>query len=398
MLQADVVVAGGGIAGLLVAAAFSPEVSVLLLEQADSVPQNKYWLTDADCANTNPDLAVCVESRYQSLDFIAYDGLTARIGGEYCLWNTTALTEHLYATARARGVRVLMGHRLYSIATKKDRILVRANAETIESRVLVDCMGFGSPLVGAKGTARIFGYYIVHGAEVELRRPIAPVGLDNVIIDRRPTFFELFPTSNGTAHAAIILPSIHHRLDRPLKADWNFIIDRSHYRDVVARSTGRLRNSYFGIIPVGHLQTPALDRVAFFGESGQANPAASATGLTRMLRTFRPLVAALEQNLRSGKLDRRSLAQSLPETMSLMNRLFQEALFKRILTFTSDDFRQLVDEINRCPDQAVNDLVFAKLQFADKSVLPVLGQLLRRPRGLLGRAVGSALFRRLWPN
>ncbi len=46
MLYTDVIVAGGGVAGLLIAGALAKEHSVLLLEQHDSFPRNKYWLTD----------------------------------------------------------------------------------------------------------------------------------------------------------------------------------------------------------------------------------------------------------------------------------------------------------------------------------------------------------------
>ena len=42
MLSADVVVAGGGAAGLLIASALAPTCSVLLVEQSDNLPRNKY--------------------------------------------------------------------------------------------------------------------------------------------------------------------------------------------------------------------------------------------------------------------------------------------------------------------------------------------------------------------
>src|SRR5258708_17246298 len=88
MLSADVVVAGGGISGLLIASALAPSCSVILLEQSDSLPRNKYWLTDEKSARKNPDLQDCIDRRYDFVNFVAYDHLTASVQGNYCLWDT----------------------------------------------------------------------------------------------------------------------------------------------------------------------------------------------------------------------------------------------------------------------------------------------------------------------
>lgn len=76
MLSVDVVVAGGGVAGLLMASALAPQCSVLLVEQRDTVPRNKYWLTDERALRSAPELGACIDRHYDALDFIAYDGLT----------------------------------------------------------------------------------------------------------------------------------------------------------------------------------------------------------------------------------------------------------------------------------------------------------------------------------
>jgi glycine/D-amino acid oxidase-like deaminating enzyme len=98
MLAADVVVAGGGVAGLLIAGALVGQASVILIEQAETLPRNKYWLTDQTAANAAADLQGCLNNRYAFLDFVAYDGLTATIGGKYCLWDTDMLIGHLEAS------------------------------------------------------------------------------------------------------------------------------------------------------------------------------------------------------------------------------------------------------------------------------------------------------------
>jgi flavin-dependent dehydrogenase len=393
MLKTDVIVAGGGIAGLLIATALAPRFSVTLLEQADALPRNKYWLTDARAARDNAQIEACVDTCYNFFDFVAFDGLTATIHGDYCLWDTDALIELLSRRLASNGVRVLTGHRLYTFHYGKDNISVRANSEIIKAKLLIDCMGFGSPIVGAKDVATILGYYVVQGCEVAVTGSIRPIALDNVVINRNPAFFELFPTSKGTAHAAIILPSRGYKTERSLQKEFAFIVTQSHYSEHIAWKTASNEKPYFGIVPVGRLHKPALDRIVFFGEAGQANPAASATGFTRFLRAYRQLASGLAECLETDQLDRRHLLGSLPSYMTVMNRAFQESLFDSILSFNSDQFRRLVEELREYPDHMVNALLFAEYDFHNPETLQTALDGLLRRNSILGKNIVRAIAR-----
>ena len=393
MLSTDVVVAGGGVAGLLIASALSPRFSVVLLEQNDFLPRNKYWLTDAIDLSDDPQLNVCIDKHYSTLDFVAYDGLTATINGNYCLWNTERLIGLLEERSLQNGARLLTGHQLYAFWQKRNYIFIRANSRTIQAKLLIDCMGFGSPLVGAKNIATITGYYVLHGCEVQVKECVRPIALDNVVVNHNPAFFELFPTSKATAHAAIILPSRHYKVDRSLQKEFAFILNKSHYAAHIRSDTANIGKSYFGVVPVGRLHRPALDRIVFFGEAGQANPAASATGLTRMLRTYRALADGLEQCLKTDHLEARHLLRAIPPYMTRMNRVFQESLFESILSFDSDRFRRLVEELKDYPDQTVNDLLFAEFNFHSPYALRLALDAILRPHGVIGTNVLKSIAR-----
>src|ERR1043166_3020073 len=393
MLSTDVVVAGGGVAGLLIASALAPKVSVVLVEQNESLPQNKYWLTDANAVGTDTDLAACVDKFYDTLDFVAYDGLTATIKGKYCLWDTERLIGLLSARVLQNGAQLLTGHTLYSFRQEEHGILVRVNSHTIQAKLLIDCMGFGSPLVGAKNIATITGYYILHGREIEVNDNVRPIALDNVLVGRNPAFFELFPTSKTTAHAAIILPSRNYKPERSLQRELSFILRKSHYADQIRGETENANKSYFGVVPVGRLHRPALDRIVFFGEAGQANPAASATGLTRMLQTYRELGAGLEACLRADRLEQKHLLRTIPPYMTPMNRGFQENLFESLLSFDSDRFRGLVEELRAYPDQVVNELIFAGFNFRSPDAFRLAVSAVSKPRGVLGRNILKSIVR-----
>lgn len=392
MLSTDVVVAGGGVSGLLIASALARDFSVVLLEQSDSLPRNKYWLTDAASANGDEFLSSCVDRRYNLLEFLAYDGVRATVGGDYCLWDTGKIIELLSERLLKNGGRLLTGHQLYAFWLEKNGIAIRANTQTLHAKLLIDCMGFGSPIVGAKGVATILGYYILHGCEVPVHDGVRPIALDNVAFSRNPAFFELFPTSQGTAHAALILPSRHYKSERSLSKEFSFILQKSHYAEKIrgAEQTGA---KYFGVVPVGRLHRPALDRIVFFGEAGQANPAASATGLTRMLRTYQDLASGLGRCLKANRLDQGSLLGSVPVYMTRMNRVFQESLFENLLSFDSDDFRRLINELNAYPHQTVNDLLFAEFDFRSPKALRLALDAVLRPHGVLGKNVLRSIAR-----
>jgi flavin-dependent dehydrogenase len=393
MLSADIIVAGAGVAGLLIASALSWNHSVILLEQCASIPQNKYWLTDGKVLNENSQFEGCIDRRFNSLDFVSFDGLTARVGGSYLLWDTEKLLGKLIQDGANRGVQILTGHRLYSYFQSADGIFVRAGNQTIKARVLIDCMGYASPLAGAQDIATILGYYILHGYEVRIKEGVDPIALDNVIIDRHPTYFELFPTSRDTAHVALILPSRQHSPDRSIRDELSFILKESHYSEKIIGDP--ICNEYFGIVPVGRIRQSALDRIVFFGEAGQTNPAASATGLSRMLHTYRSLAAGIEECLRYDKLRKNDLLRAMPQYMTSMNRIFQEYLFESLLSFSCDDFRRLVVEINEYPDYVVNDLVFAEFDFRSGKTLQFALDAFLRPHSVLGRQMARSIVRYL---
>jgi len=392
MISTDVVVAGGGISGLLIASALASKFSVILLEQRESLPSNKYWLTDTETVRKNPHLEACVDSYYESMDFVAYDGLTATVKGDYTLWDTNKLITRLEKDAKEAGAEVLTGHTLYSFSHETDAIVVRANSQSIRANLLIDCMGFGSPIVGARNVSTIKGYYIVHGCEVLLKDHSNPVGLDNVVINRHPAFFELFPTAKGTAHAALIMPSHKYKPDRSMSSELDFILRKSHYSKQIAHQPSEERKAYFGIVPVGRLKTAALDRIVFFGEAGQANPAATATALTRMLLVYQELADSIGHCIKQNTLTKHHLTRSMPSYMTRMNRVFQELLFDSLLSFNSDDYRRLVQELKDYPSDVVNDMIFAKFMFRKARMAGIAAHALN-PGSVVGRHVMKSFAR-----
>ena len=357
----EVVVIGAGIAGLLLASELATHHRVLVLEKQPEVRSQKYWLTDSGCIKHSPELIPCIDIKYQHIDFIAHDQTAYRCHGDYILWKTENLLLHLRRTFESRGGKILKGHTFYSYKAGQSEVTIFANDLAISASLAIDCMGYASPIIYAKGVIDILGYYLLYGATFQATRTIDPIGLHNLSISAKPRYIEAFPTNDNRLHLILIMPTGSIAPTSTLREEFSFIINRSPYRNVIHAPQG---GSEFlgGIIPVGILRRQALDRIFFFGEAGQSNPAATATALTRMLYTYKSIASLLSAKLASDHLMARDLQGKEFDPISHFDRQLQVALFRDILIWNSDKFREIVQEMIRTDNHdIVNGIMFGDL-------------------------------------
>jgi len=351
-MNAEVVVLGAGIAGLLIASELAKSHDVLVLEKSPSSQSTKYWLTDGGSADANPDLAQALDSTYPAMAFAAYDGTTYLAPGDFRLWHSERLVRSLSEKlAKAHG-RIEFGQRFYSLAIGADGVAVYANDRRIGCRLVIDCMGVASPIIYAKNIVDVHGFYLLYGATFRMRRTLVPVALHNLMLSHQPGWVEAFPTSDDHMHLTLIVPTAQLRPASDLRADFSFIASKSPYASHIEPDGER--HFLGGVVPVARLRRRALDRVFFFGEAGQMNPAASATALTRMLYCYRAIAAHLSECLRMNTLDEKSLADHRVEVVGPWNQNLQRALFRNILSWNSDAYLRIVRELI-----ALDDGVFA---------------------------------------
>src|SRR2546421_8278923 len=182
MFTHDVTICGAGISGLLLASELSKSFSVVVLERSGQ-PQcsTKFWLTTRQSLDENPELAEYIDSEWGEMDFIAYDRSKFTAKGRYVLWNTKKLESHLIGMISANGSEVLYQHRFYSYEVTKTSIRSYANNSIFDSRLLIDCMGYSSPIVSSANAVNILGYQHLYGRVMNLTKPISPIAVDNVI-------------------------------------------------------------------------------------------------------------------------------------------------------------------------------------------------------------------------
>jgi hypothetical protein len=293
------------------------------------------------------------------MDFVAYDKTTYRCPGDYVLWSTELLTSFLAEKIEANQGRILHNHRFYSYRYEKGAIAVQANELELSAKLLIDCMGYDSPILHAKDIVRITGYYAIFGKLLSVADNIDPIGLSNVILDSRPKYLEIFPTSSGKAYTILITPERSARISTDLVKEFEYVTKESAYKRFF-QADQKGGTALWGIVPIGRLMHRALDRIYPYGEAKQANPGATATCLTKVLRGYKKTAEFLSDRIGQNKLAKQELEND-PDQLDRFNRRFHLSLFDSILDWNSDDFLTLVKQMQRMDPGIVNDIIFGDL-------------------------------------
>ena len=293
------------------------------------------------------------------MDFIAYTRSKFTTKGRYILWDTKKLEDYLIGIITANGSKILYKHRFYSYEITKSSIRSYANTFAFDSRILIDCMGYSSPIVSSANAVNILGYHHLYGRTMNLKRPLNPIAVDNVLISGAPSFLEVFPKSDGTANVVLIAPAKSISSLEQLKNDFNFIVNGTHYADTLSPLHGA--EALRGIVPIGTVRKRALDRILFYGEAGQIHPAASCTCLNKLLLGYKNAASKVKQRIDSDRVSADDLKDVVPRLGGFGQR-FNQNLFRQMTRLTSHQGQSFV-ELLQCLDQkSIDDFIFGELK------------------------------------
>jgi len=359
MERCDILICGAGISGLLLASELSKHFFVVVLEKNSRGDcSTKFWLTSKDSLDANQELQMCVDSAWSEMEFVANDRSKFTARGEYILWNTRLLESHLIDRIVENGSKILYDHRFYSYKRTHDRIIAHANNVSFSSTLLIDCMGYSSPIAASANVVSILGYHHLYGRVIKLKSAIVPVAVDNVILSGQPSYLEIFPRSDGFANVVLIAPAESTNSVSKLEKDFEFIVERSHYS--ASFEDPRDGEKLQGIVPIGRLKRASLDRILFFGEAGQIHPAASCTCLSKLLHQYKVVCGRIRQQMNSNRLRSEDLRHVATRMNTFSQRLHQN-MFVEISGWGSDKAERFIELLHCLDQRSLDDFIFREL-------------------------------------
>ncbi len=374
MTRADIIIAGAGISGLLLGYELSKYLSILILEKQEEKPQTKYWVT-LNNIDIDSNIKEFVDVQFDSMEFISHEFEKYSLKGDYLLWDTDKLCEYLKTFIRNNNGKILYNHRVYSKSIKESYIEVFANATSFKSQILIDCMGYYSPIVHTHHMAKILGYHYLYGKTLKLKQNINPVCLANVMLQKQAAYLEIFPDSKQGAHVTIIKPISKLQSLNHLKEEFNFIISKSAYSKYFEDDQDK-QLPLGGVVPVGLIRKKALNRVFLYGESAQHNPAATGTCLSRLFKNYKKVAAHLVDKINQQDFSAKSLS-SLPSDYNRLSSNFQINLFKEMLSWNSVKFSKFLKMLDCLPNESVNDFLFDEIKLSHFADINTVLKLLR---------------------
>lgn len=357
----DIIIAGTGVSGLLLASRLSSKFRVLLIDEKADIEFNKYWVTLKECLILNPFLNSCVDNEFHEMSFADAYGNDYSVKGDYLLWDTFKLLSYLKNEVLKNGGNILFSERFCGYREERTHIKVFSNNRQSKAKLLIDCMGFGSPLVLAEGMMNIKGYYLLYGSKLKIEKAISPICLSNYLLSVKPKYFEVFPTCNSEAYAAILQPSAHLNNMNEIVSDFDFFIKKSVYSSYFKQGN---YVAFKGVVPVGSIRKRSLNRIMFFGESAQNNPAATGTCLTRLLMNYKSVTDFIETKILENKLTAKDLHE-VPEVLNTFVRNLQLRAYMELLSCNSRKFSEYIGYIPNISDEILNKFIFGSLESKD---------------------------------
>lgn len=355
----DAIIIGAGISGLFLALELSKYCKVLVIEKKDQ-PLYKYWLTGENLSIEHKWLLNCVDRKFTTMDFIAFDGTTYRANGSSILWESNKLVNSLIEQLNLKKIKIEFSKKFYSYSLCREKIIAFYGDKSSSAKILVDCTGSDSIVASAENCFQPMGYYVVYGCKVGLKKQIKPVALHNISLNKNIHFFEILPTSNGTAHSLLICPVSSIVDNTNIIQSYNDIVHQtaySHYIDTCF-------NDYYGVIPVGSMKRKSLNRIFFWGEAAQVQPPASAMCLHRVIKTYKQVAANIANCIHTDKVSARDLSKCAVN-ISYFSRIVQKKIFNCFIKINHNGFKKMILNFQKMDQDLLKKCIIGEINLSD---------------------------------
>jgi flavin-dependent dehydrogenase len=309
----DIIIIGGGPAGLSVGSELSKKYNLLIIEKNRIGETSKTWTSwPSNLKNNN--LNDCTYNYIKKGTIRAYPGdyihFKARVNKKYPIINEKKVLKKWISILKKNNAKLLGKTSFIDYKHKRNEVIVNTTKGSFKTSLLIDASGFNSKIVKKKRLIKRNKYYwSVYGG---IYRNVPGLPEDTYIIyetfdNKKPRLIWMYmPISKNRGIAEIFyLTKKPVSLDK-MKRDFHSTIKRSK-KYSKNFTNALLEEKKFGWVPIGReLKTNALNQVGIIGDAAGWDYALG-WGFSYILLHYKKYTKNLMKLLKYKKLDKNSL-------------------------------------------------------------------------------------------
>jgi len=296
----DIIIAGGGPAGLSAAAKLSKTFSVLLIEKNELGTTFATWYSYMDRIKAQ-ELEDAVAFKSEHIHFVA-PTFQHDMRDDCVVLDHDKTLQIWIERAKSNGAKFVRAEFRNYFRKSQDFVSVETTNGTFTGKLLIDACGSHSPIVRKQNLVRRVDAWVIYGAKIRVKNNPRPVQLEYYPLnDDENTYIGIHPFNENDINFYVFIgkngtfgdpQKLKLRFERALAATYP-------NAEIIA--------PLHGSIPSGILKKYALDNVIFWGASGMLNPDGCGMGFNEILRQLDTFEAEITRTFKANRLDERAL-------------------------------------------------------------------------------------------
>jgi len=295
----DIIIAGGGPAGMSAAAELSKDFKVLVIEKKKPGTTQSTWYSYEDRAEKYKlEDAIAVRTSY--IKFTA--PTTEHFMRDNCvIFDHNKVLKIWMERAKSKGA-IVKQEAFIDYKKEQNSVIVETNLGEYKADLLIDSMGINSPVVQKNNLIKRKDAWVIYGAKMKNVEFENPLQLEYFPLnDEENTYIGIHPHSE-TETNIYAFKGQKNTIGNPddLREKFDKVIAEKQPN---AKRVETLR----GTIVSGSLKKYALDNVIFFGSSGMLNPDGCGMGFNQILMKHQIFPKGIAEVMKTKSLDKKSL-------------------------------------------------------------------------------------------